>query len=293
MAAEPYKFTLSKEGDFDGLTPMTFERSSFAVEGKRIFSRSIDGPAGLVGSDFFGLLSGASPKVVGISGSTWNPTSVARVLTSSAGEPFRQEVQLTPEMTHVVLFPGDKLAVLTNGEGRPVIHIVVNDLSESEHLAMALTRDLGPHATRFRLIKDDNSGFAPGINGPDQSPPFVWDPATNIMVARIQTSGRIPARHFCMYPKHQGCVASVRVAGGNDPGASEIYLIEGQRSGAALFQGDLPDMQWSKVLYLSHDDKIGFGTQTPGGGVPEVVIDIELVRVAPGDCLRGRYDRNL
>jgi len=293
MSAEPYKITLSKEGDFDGLTPMAFERSSFTVEGQRIFSRSIEGPAGLVGADFFGLLAGDSAKVVGISGSTWNPTSVARVLTSSSGEPFRQEVQLTPEMTHVVLFPGDKLAIVTHGEGRPVVHIVVNDLSESEHVTMAMNRDLGPHATRFRLIKDDNTGFDPGINGSDQAPPFVWDPGSNIMVARIQTSGRIPARHFCTYPKHQGCLASVRVAGGNSPGASEIYLIEAQRNGAALHQGNLPDMQWSKVLYLSHDDKIGFGTQTPAGGVPEVVIDIELVRVEPGDRLRGRYDRDL
>jgi hypothetical protein len=113
------------------------------------------------------------------------------------------------------------------------------------------------------------------------------------MVARIQASGRIPARHFCTYPKHQGCFASVRVAGGNAPGASEIFIIEGQRSGSALFQGNLPDMQWSKVLYLSHDDKIGFGTQAPAGGVPEVVIDIELVRVEPGDRLRGRYAHDL
>ncbi len=293
MSAEPFKITMTKEGDFDGLTPMEFERSSFSVQGQKIYSRTIEGPAGLIDEDFFGLLSGASAKVVGIAGSTWNPMSVARVLTSGSGEPFRQEVQLTPEMTHVVLFPGDKLAIRTAGEGRPIVHLVINDLSESEHVSMALQRDLGPHATRFRLIKDDNTGFSPNLGGSDQEPNFTWDPASNIMEARVQTSGKIPARLFCTYPKHQGCFASVRVAGGNSPGASEIYLVEAQRNGAIVAEGSLPDMQWSKVLYLSHDDKIAFGTQTPAGGIPEVVIDIELVRVEPGDRLRGRYAQGL
>jgi len=293
MSAEPYKITLSKEGNFDGTTPMEFERSSFAVQDQKIYSRSIEGPAGLIGADFFGLLSKSSAKVVGISGSTWNPASVARVLTTGAPEPFRQEVQLTPEMTHVVLFPGDQLGIVTSGEGRPIVHLVINDLSESEHVAMALRRDLGPHATRYRLIKDDNTGFSPGVTGSDQTPPFEWDPSSNIMVARIQTSGRIPMGHFGHYPKHQGCFASFRVSGGNSPGASEICVIEPQRNGYAIVQSGLPDMEWSKVVYLSHDDKIGFQTQSPAGGVPEVVIDIDLVRVEPGDRLRGRYDRGL
>jgi len=294
MSAEPYRITLSKEGDFDGTTPMEFDRSSFAVQDQKIYSRSIEGPAGLIGADFFGLLSPASAKIVGISGSTWNPTSVAKVLTATgAPERSRQQIQLTPEMTHVILFPGDELSIVTNGEGRPVIHIVINDLSESEHISMALHRDLGPHASRFRLIKDDNTGFSPGINGSDFVPPFVWIPGSNIMEAKIQTSGRIPVSAFCTYPDHQGCFLSVRVAGGNNPGSSEIYVIEPQRNGAAAFQSGLPDMQWSKVVYLSHDDKIGFATQLPGGGTPEVVIDIEVVRVEPGDRLRGRYDRGL
>ena len=148
---------------------------------------------------------------------------MAEPYTTGSPEPFREEVQLTPEMTHVVLFPGDRLAIRTDGEGRPT----------------------------------------------------------------IQVSGRIPARHFCTYPKHQGCFVSVRVAGTG--GTSKIHLVEPYLSDSRIVQGGLPDMEWSKVIYLSHDDKIAFETPPPENDV--VVIDLEVVRVEPGDRLRGRYDR--
>ena len=288
--SEPYKITLTKEGPFDGLTPMTFDRTSMTIEGRQ-YSKSIeDAAAGLIDATFFGLFAADSIKVVGLAGTTWNPGSVARVLTSGAGEPFRQEVQLTPEMTHVVLFPGDGLGILTVDDSRPEVQLVVNEVSESEDIRSSLMRSVGPHATRFRIIKDDGTGFLPNVGGPDTEPVFTWNPANNVMETRIQTSGRIPSRTFCTYPKHQGCYASVRFSGGNDPGVSKIYLIEAQRSGNRVVQ-TIKDMKWSKVLYLAHDDMIAFETEAPGSGT-EVVIDIELVRVEPGDRLRDRYGNN-
>ena len=289
--AEPKSITLVKEGDFDGQTLMTFDRTVFEVEGQQRYSRSFDGAAGVIAGDFFGLFADRSPKVVGISGGTWNPYSVARVIKSGAPEPFRVEVQLTPQMTHVVMYPGDKLAIVTRDEGRPTIHLVVNQLSEPEHINQALTSHVGAHWRRYRIVLASGQGFEPDPQGAAFQPGFVWLPAQHILSAVVNgPTGPIPSSDLCAYPKYQGCYVSIRYAK-MSANNGKVHLIEGQARDSIVVAENLKNVEWSKVFFVSHDDHIGLDTPTPNGQV--VIADIELVRVQPGDRLRGRYERGL
>ena len=291
MAAEPYKFTLTKEGDFDGQTPMPYGRSEFQVEGQRLYSIDIEGPAGVIDADFFGVFSNLTPKIVGISGGTWNPYSVARVITTASPEPFRQEVQLTPEMHHVVMWPGDKLAITTYEEGRPTIQLVVNELSESEHINQALASRVDPHWRRYRIVLASGQGLAPNPADPAFEPTFAWNPSQYLMTTVINgATGPIPASHLCAFPKFQGCYVSVRYAKMNAD-SGKVHLIEGQGRDSIVADDNLKNVEWSEVFFVSHDDLIGLDTPGPSGQI--VIADIELVRVQPGDRLRGRYERGL
>ena len=290
MSAEPVKFTLTKDGEFNGQTPMEYERGDLVVVGKRLYSKSIEGPAGLIAADFFGVFSDLTPKVVGISGSTWNPCSVARVVTMGTPEPFRQEVQITPEMAHVIMYPGDSLAIITEGEQRPTVQLIVNELSESEHVTQALTSRAATHWQRYRIISV-GAGFVPNPGGAVLQPSFTWDAADNIMKAIVNgASGPIPARELCGYPKFQGCYMSVRFAKMSaDQG--KVLLVEGQARDSIVHQDNLRNVEWSKVLFVSHDDLVSF--ETPAPLVDAVIVDIEMVHVQPGDRLCGRYARGL
>jgi hypothetical protein len=289
--AEPKSITLVKEGDFDGQTLMTFGRSEFEVEGQQRWSRSFEGAAGVIAGDFFGLFADRSPKVVGVSGGTWNPYSVARVIKSGAPDPVRVEVQLTPQMTHVVMYPGDRLALLTVDEGRPTIQLVVNELSEPEHITQALTSDVDATWRRYRIVLASGQGFVPDPQGAAFQPSFVWNPAQHMMTTVVNgATGPIPSGDLCAYPKFQGCYASVRFAN-MSANTGQIHLIEGQARNSIVVQDNLKNVEWSKVFFVSHDDYIGLETPPPTGQV--VVADIELVRVQPGDRLRGRYERGL
>ena len=160
MAAEPTKITLSKDGDFNGATEMPFSRGEFTVEAQRLYSKFLAGPAGIVPGDFFGTVADLSPKAVSVSSLTYNPLNVARVLPSAGLDVFREEVVLSPQMATVLMFPGDRLALLTHGEERAEIQLVVNELTEGEHIRWALTQKTASFTRRFRIVRAKGTGFS-------------------------------------------------------------------------------------------------------------------------------------
>lgn len=290
MAAEPIKFNFIKEGDFDGATLMAFSRGDFTVQSQRIYSKSIAGPAGIIAGDFFGTVADLSPKYVSISSRTYNPYSVARVLPGADVDVFREEIDLSPQMAHVVMFPGDRLAISTYNEGRTEIQIVVNELTEAEHVNLALTREPASYVRRYRIIRADGTGFSHTPTATTWQPTFAWDASNNLMVANEVANGMIPSRHLCAYPRFQGCYLSVRFAGIGG-GNGKLFIGDGHLREADEYQGNIKNVEWSKAAYVSHDDFIGLQSPSPAGGV--VVCDLELVRVQPGDRLRGRYAAGL
>ena len=290
MSSEPLTFRIDKEGDFDGVTPMTLTRGDFQVTGQRYFIKSLGGAAGQIPGDFFGLFTDLTPKLVGIASSSWNPMSVARVVSKEDPDVFREEVDLTPRMTHVAMFPGDRLAIYTRDGSRVCIQLVVTELAESEHVNLALQTPPEAYWRRFRIIRGDGGGFNHQPLNATWEPDWTWDTPTNMLIANEAVNGVIPARDLCMYPRFQGCYVSVRYSG-IGAGNGELYIVDGHLREANQAQADIKNAAWSKSFFVSHDDLIGLFTPPPAGGT--VVCDLELVRVQPGDRLRGRYERGL
>jgi hypothetical protein len=289
MASEPITFWLHKEGDFNGQTPIELDRSKFAIEGGRVYRAHLTGPAGQISADFFGVFSDLTPKLCGIASSSYNPQSVARIIPKDDPDVFREEVDLTPQMVHVAIYPGDRLAIYTQDGGRVCIQMVVTELAESEHVSLALRTPPVPQWRRFRLIRSGSGGFShlPLVNS--YSPPFAWSPGLSMLVTSTLGDGPIPARDLCMYPTFQGCYVSVRYAGINAD--AQLHIVDGHLRDSAALQTDIKPMRWSKVFFVSHDDLLGLWSPAPV--VDTVVCDIELVRVQPGDRLRGRYANDL
>ena len=290
MAAEPSKFELIKDGDFDGVTEMSFERRDFIVRAGRIYTKLLSGPAGIIKGDFFGTVADLSPKAVSIGSRTWNPYSVARLLPGADLDVFREEIDLSPQMATVLMYPGDRLAIFTFEEERAEIQIVVNELTEGEHVRWALAREPASYVRRYRIIRDNGTGFSHTPTATTWQPNYAWDASRNLMVATEVASGVIPARNLCAYPRFQGCYLSVRfsgIGGGN----GKLFIVDGQLREADEFQGNIKNGEWSKVAYISHDDHVGIQTPSPPGGT--VVCDLELVRVQPGDRLSRRYAAGL
>jgi hypothetical protein len=287
VASEPLKIRLYSEGDFNGLTPMDYARADFQVRGQRFFEKvDIVGPVGQISGDFFGLFADTTPKMVGVASSSWNPMSVARVIPKDNPDVFREEIDLTPRMAYVAMYPGDKLGIVTRDGGRVTVELVVTELGEGEHVALSLRSPPEPQWRRFRIIRHDAGGFTHTPLGNAWIPNFTWDPIENMLVTSTVGNGPIPARSLCMYPKFQGCYIAVRYSGiGNDD--ARLYIVDGHLREAGVVQSDLKNVIWSKVQFVSHDDLVGLWTPAPAGGT--VVCDIELVRVQPGDRLRGRY----
>lgn len=287
--AEPLMFRLIKEGDFDGLTLINKQRQDFIATAGRVFSIELSGAAGQISGDFFGFFTDNTPKSVAISGMTWNPQSIVRVITKDDPDLFREEIDLTPQMAHVVMFPGDRLGIVTK-EGRTCVQIMVSDLSESEHVAMALRSGPSVFSRRFRLVRSDGQGFNHLPLAQTFQPVFAWNSTQNMLVATTVENGVIPAHELRLYPRFQGCYVSVRYSGiGAGDGA--LYIVDGYQREAWEAQANIKNCEWSKPQFVSHDDHIGLFSPAPAGGT--VVCDLELVRVEPGDRLRGRFERTL
>ncbi|MEZ4453090.1 MAG: hypothetical protein R3B09_26755 [Nannocystaceae bacterium] len=290
MASEPLYFRMMKEGDFDGLTLIDKRRQDFIAQAGRVYSINLSGAAGQIAGDFFGFFTDNTPKSVSIAGPSWNPQSVARVISKDDPDVFREEIDLTPQMVHVPMYPGDRLGIVTRDGSRTCVQIVVTDLSESEHVALALQSKPSVFSRRLRIVRSDGSGFSHLPLTSTFDPDFTWDVTTNMLITSAISAGVIPARSLCHYPRFQGCYISVRYSG-IGAGDAALYIVDGHLREAWEAQATLKNGEWSKPQFVSHDDYIGLSSPAPAGGT--VVCDLELVRVEPGDRLRGRYERGL
>lgn len=287
--AEPIVIELNKDSDFDGVSPIALTRDSFTVSGQRYYKASVPGPGGLVASDLFGLFQGSSPKLVGLASSSFNPQSVARVIGSDAPGVMREEIDLTPYVQHVLVFPGDRLAIRTMDGGRVQVILVVNELNEGENIQYALGHETHAQWRRFRVLRETGTPFAPA--GADWRPPFTFNPTSNLLFSDDNGVGPIPTSDLSLYPRHQGAFLSVRYSGnGAVPG--KLHLVDGATRQVRAVQTDLTTGLWSRVQFVSHDDLIALEASPDVVGA-KLAVDIEVVRVQPGDRLRGRYERGL
>ena len=286
MASEPITIKIDSAVDWNGLTELPITRGDLTVVDQRLYSATLMEPAGIIGGDFFGLFSATTPKLVGVASSSTSPQSVLRVLPGDEPDRFREEVDLSPQMVHVPVFAGDRLAIQTSEGGAVRVDLVVTELADREHVQLALGSPPRASTRRVRIIRTGGTGFNHMPLEETWTPALTWDADRQMMVAFEVVNGVIPARELCMFPAGEGCFVSVRYSG-IDAATGRLYVIDGQARAAFEVHGGLKSGEWSKVAYVSHDDLIGLSSPGPAGEA--VVCDLEIVRVSPGDRLRGRY----
>lgn len=287
---EPYLIRITKASDFDGTTPITLTRSDLTVTGQRVYTAAVSGPAGVINADILGLFAPESAKLVGVSFSSFNPLSVVRVI-DALGR-VREEVNLTGEVQYVIMYSGDRLAVLTK-EGNPggqmravELTLVVNELHERDHMQWALAHPPQPIHTRFRIIRTQGN-FAGQFALPLWIPMFTWSETSGFLeVVDNASNGPIPISSLSPFLRQYGSLVSIRYANSQSDG--KLILVHGHNKAIWEAQATLTDMRWSSVQYAAHDDLVLL-TASANVGVGTLICDIEVVRVEPGDRLRGRF----
>ena len=286
MAHESIILELRSSSDWDGVTATALSRDDATVVGKRYFKFDLSGAHGYLEADLGGLFSPVSAKLVGIAYSSWNPMSRARVIAPDGA--FRQEISLKPDVQYVVMQPHDTLAFFTTGSRKPV-YLTVNELNEADAVTWGLQHQPYGMPTRFRIVRQTAVAFAANA-GSVWTPSFAYDDGNGLLIATDDGTGMIPASQLCHYPSFQDCYVTVRFAGATNN--SKVHLVDGLTRRTQLIESSLDDVTWSKVFSISHDDGIALEA-TAAGGVTTMVCDIRATPVAPGDQLRGRYERGL
>ena len=267
--SEPYTIVLQQAAVFDGTTLIGGTRSDFSVS-NRTYTRNLDG-GGVVPADFWSLFSADSPKIVGISARTRNPYDIARVITGGTFAQFREEIDLRPLVQHVIMYPGDQLALQTIDRGIPV-ELLVQPLSESDHVGWAKRYEPLARTRRFRITRGDQSGWNPGANPPPLVFNWAWDPTTGFNSTTTTNQGAFPLSSFFGSRVIEGVEAWVRVSA---IGGGAVYVrAGGPNGGAQLISGGLADGQWSDRFHVGFDDLIQVNTDDPELG--NVRVDIEF-----------------
>lgn len=286
---EPYLIKLTAASDFDGSTPITLTRADLTVQGQRIYTGAVVGAAGILGADLLGLFAPESAKLVGVAFSSFNPLSVVRVI-DPVGR-VREEINLTGNVQYLILHSGDRLAVLTKEgtlaqPGRAELTLVVNELHERDHMQWALAHPPVPVHTRFRIIRTQGN-FGGQATLPFWFPTFTWVANNQVLeVIDNVNNGPIPIASLSPFLRQYGSLVTIRYANSQNDG--KLTLVNAHNKATWDAQTALTDMRWSFVQYAAHDDLILLTASGNALGGP-LVCDIEVVRVEPGDRLRGRF----
>ncbi len=287
MSSEPHTFHIESELDFDGETPFTQTLSDFTPNrpNGRIHRLSVTSAFGVMDSTCFGLLSDESPKQVGVASKFNNPTSKARVYPGDDPDSFRRELDLTPDLQYVTMYPGDKLAIVTKDNGRTHVTIVVNELSESDHMALAIHKPPSLHWRRYRIIRQSPTGFKPAVNQDAWRPNFLFDRGSNLLVAHEVGQGPIPLEAFCSYPAFAGCLVRARFANVEE---GRLLIVEPLVRDRRLVE-KVESMVWTKVGWVSHDDHIALRSSDPSSG-DTTICDLMIAKINAEDALQGLYN---
>lgn len=136
---------------------------------------------------------------------------------------------------------------------------------------------------RLRIVRNGN--FVGDPLAAHWIPAFTWDGSRAILSVNDDTNnGPIPIANI-LYPRHYGALITVRYANSSNNG--ELKIIENTTRKSWVAQTAIPDVRWSWVQYVAHDDMITLHATNLAGG--QLVADIEVVRVEPGDRLRDRF----
>ena len=115
---------------------------------------------------------------------------------------------------------------------------------------------------------------------------YLLYPCNTQTSPRTCAPSSLPISALSPFPRHLGTLFSIRYSG--SAGDGKLFILENESRRPWQAQAALPDGRWSRVQYAAHDDLIVLEA-SPGPAGSPLVCDLELVRVEPGDRLRGRF----
>jgi len=280
---EPIVIELTNAAQFDGTTAITLTRDDLTVTGQRHYTASI-ATGGVISGEFFGLFQRQSVKLVGISGPSNSPVSTAKVVTTYASNRIRKQIDITPNVQYVLMYPDDKLVVVTGELVTRAISLVVNELTEDNHLEYALTIPEVADRRRFRVYRSAGESFVAGLAIWD--PAFVYAPTKGVLYSTSVENGFLPATALSLRGPEVDFYVRVRFANCKD-GTGEVALVDRSTSDVVVVQAGLNSCEWSKTLVLGHYDGLAFNADNPDAG-GALGLEIDVVHVLPGEHLNKR-----
>lgn len=280
MSIEPVVVELSNSTNFDGSTLITLTRDNLAVTGQRYYRGTVT-TGGVIDGDFFGLFGAQSIKLVGISGLFHNPGNTLKVVTSYASGRIRQQVDITPDLVYVLVHPGDRLVIRTVDTGSSTVSLVVNELTEKNHVEYAHALAQPNQRQRLRIYHGGGDDFV--ANGGTWTPTFVWDPTKGVLLSEDVSDGSIPCQVLSLRDSKEPIYVRARFAG-IKAGTGAVVLADGATQDFQVVQSGLDSVEWSHVFVLTHSDLIGFNGEESDTGGP-ISLDLDVVHVLPGDHL--------
>lgn len=284
--SEPNQYILSKDLPFDGTTPITLPRNDLQSTQGRVYTGTIPGAGGVFAADFFHF-SPESTKLVGVALDRDNPRSAAEIVAPS--DQYSNRINLRRDFQYLLLHGQDRLRVVTQ-DTRSVLRLIVNQVSEAEHVAWAREqRPTYPHI-RYRFIRTAPFLFNPNFAA--WSPDWTWDPTPQVRAMNVTTDlndGPIRIDSLTPWEDDFGCLVSIRYAGAT-PATCKFNVVHPENRAFWVAQSGIDNMRWSRVQYLRSDDMIGLEASSAAG--TKIVCDIDMVRVEPNDRLLRRYSNS-
>lgn len=288
---EPVVIELTSPVNFDGSTAITLTRRDLTVTGQRYYSGALPaGGGGVIQGDLFGLFQRQAVKLVGVSGLYHNGLGTLKVVTPYASGRIRQEVDITPTVQYVLVYPDDNLVIRTAEPTSTIaVSLVANELTEANHLAYALSLTHENPRRRFRVYRAAGETFEATTTV--WNPTWTYAPTKGVLYSTSTDRGVIPCSSLSLEGNEENFYVRVRFAG-IDAATGELAIAERSVPDVQVVQSGLNSMEWSKVFVVGYHDHIGFNGEAPGAG-GAIGVEIEVVHVRPGDHLAKRHDINL
>lgn len=274
--AEPIKLVLTNTGPYDGSSPINITRADLTGSGP-VYEAQLNG-GGVVDASFGGLVSPTTAKLVSIAIDSDFPGAFARVTSpDSPTMPIRQ-VGLNTRYQRMFMAGGEVLRIVWNGESRTRrVLIILQDLSERE-CTPYMRVEHRPVQLMSRYLIEVQGGGTFDFGPTPLQPIWQFDQALKIRRAAVASGiGYVSVGDLTNGHYRQGIYVWARMS--NSPGnALQVGL-------KAPFATDYKEvtvagnMEWSKPVWMSATDKMGFRTNQAQGAVNYIELDVSPVQI--------------
>lgn len=270
--AEPIKIVVTNSGKYDGSTPIELQRSDLQGSGP-VYDVSVTG-GGVFGASFGGLVSPTTAKLISIAADTDFPGGYASVTSPGPGKPAIRQVNLSSRYQRLFLAGNEELRVDWGDDAQRArrLSIILQDLSEHECTPfMRVEHRPQKFMSRYLLQVAGGGPFDYGTN--PLQPNWQWDPVLGIRRALLPSgNGYLTVGDLDDNAYRRGIYVWARFSGapGNIGTVGQAALMSSDFGDVA----GVPNMEWTKPLWLSATDRLTF--KAVGGAVGNVNIELDV-----------------